>query len=100
MTRCRLISGSPKNPVTEGTTACPSARRGRIGGCDVPRIRLHDLRHTFATLALEAGIAPKVVSEILGHSSIAITLDTYSHVVPEMQQEATSKVAGLVSGTT
>lgn len=65
-----------------------------------PRIiRLHDLRHTFATLALQAGVPAKVVSEILGHSSIAITLDTYSHAVPALQEEATAKVAGLVFGT-
>ncbi len=44
----------------------------------LPRIRLHDLRHTWATLALQAGIHPKVVSERLGHSTIAITLDIYS----------------------
>jgi len=48
----------------------------------LPRIRLHDLRHTAATLALGAGIHPKVVSERLGHSTITITLDTYSHVPP------------------
>src|SRR6266568_7420585 len=54
----------------------------------VPGIRLHDVRHSFATLALRAGIHPKVVSEILGHASIGITLDTYSHAVPSMQEEA------------
>jgi integrase len=53
----------------------------------VPRIRFHDTRHTFATLALQAGIHPKVVSEILGHATIAITLDTYSHVIPAMQKD-------------
>src|SRR5690606_25149602 len=49
---------------------------------DVPLIRLHDLRHTNATLSLKAGVHPKVVSERLGHASIAITLDLYSHVTP------------------
>jgi integrase len=49
---------------------------------------VHALRHTFATRALEAGIPVKVVSKILGHSSIQITLDTYSHVLPELQDEA------------
>lgn len=48
----------------------------------VPRIRFHDLRHTAATLALKEGVHPKIVQEILGHSQIAITLDTYSHVLP------------------
>ncbi len=48
----------------------------------LPQIRVHDLRHTCATLLLTKGVHPKIVSEMLGHSSIAITLDTYSHVVP------------------
>ena len=47
-------------------------------------IRFHDFRHTMATAALQAGIHPKVVQERLGHSSIAITLDTYSHVAPTL----------------
>lgn len=64
----------------------------------LPRIRLHDLRHTFATLALCAGVPAKVVSEILGHASIAITLDVYSHAVPALQEDATARVAGLVFG--
>jgi integrase len=56
----------------------------------------HDLRHTYATLSLQAGIPAKVVSERLGHKSIAITLDTYSHVTPGMQEEAASQVAALI----
>ena len=59
-------------------------------------IRFHDLRHTHATQLLKAGIHPKVVSERLGHASIGITLDTYSHVMPGMQEEAAEKIdAGL-----
>jgi integrase len=54
----------------------------------LPKIRLHDLRHSHATLALEAGIHPKVISERLGHATIAITLDTYSHAIPAMQEDA------------
>ena len=65
----------------------------------LPRIRLHDLRHTWATLALRAGIHPKVVQERLGHSSISITLDTYSHAIPAMQEEAAELVAALVDGS-
>jgi len=55
-----------------------------------------DLRHTHATLALQAGIHPKVVSERLGHATISITLDTYSHAIPAMQEEAAALIAGLV----
>lgn len=61
------------------------------------RIRLHDLRHTHATMALRAGIHPKVVSERLGHSSVTITLDTYSHAIPAMQEEAAEAIAALIS---
>jgi integrase len=63
---------------------------------DVPRIRMHDLRHTWATLALRAGVHPKVVQERLGHANIAITMDTYSHVLPDMQESAAELVAALV----
>jgi integrase len=64
----------------------------------LPPIRLHDLRHTFATLALSAGVHPKVVSEILGHANISITLDTYSHAIPAMQEEAATRIAALFLG--
>jgi integrase len=59
-----------------------------IAAAGVPDIRFHDLRHTHATLMLKNGVNPKVVSERLGHSGVQITLDTYSHVLPEMQSEA------------
>lgn len=61
-----------------------------------PRIRLHDLRHTWATLALEAGVHPKIVSERLGHSTVAFTLDRYSHAIPALEKEAGERVAGLI----
>ncbi|MDQ3877024.1 MAG: site-specific integrase [Actinomycetota bacterium] len=62
----------------------------------LPRIRLHDLRHTHATLALQAGIHPKIVSERLGHSTVAFTLDIYSHALSHMQTEAAEQIAALV----
>jgi hypothetical protein len=65
----------------------------------LPPIRLHDLRHTHATLALQAGIHPKVASERLGHATVSITLDTYSHAIPAMQEEAAALIAGLVFST-
>jgi len=64
----------------------------------LPRLRLHDLRHTWATLALQAGIHPKIVSERLGHTKIAITLDLYSHVIPGMQSEAAEQVSAMIFG--
>lgn len=64
----------------------------------LPRIRLHDLRHTHATLALQAGVNPKVISERLGHATVAFTLDRYAHCVPAMEEEAASRVAAIVFG--
>ena len=60
----------------------------------MPTIPLHGLRHTWATIALQAGVHPRVVQERLGHSNIAITLQTYSHVLPTMHDEAAASVAG------
>ena len=72
---------------------------GRVAAvAGVPRIRLHDVRHTYATLALKAGVHPKVVSERLGHSTIAITLDLYSHVTPGMARGAADLVASKIFG--
>ena len=64
----------------------------------LPRIRLHDVRHSYASAALAAGIPAKVVSERLGHASIAITMDTYSHVLPGLDAEAAGTVARLILG--
>jgi integrase len=77
------------------------AFREAAEGAGLPRIRLHGLRHTWASLALAAGINPKVVSERLGHATVAFTLDTYSHVMPGLQEDAAERVAaaiGLQSG--
>jgi integrase len=59
-------------------------------------VRLYDLRHTTATLLLQANVNAKVVSERLGHSTIVLTLDTYSHVLPNMQEAATEHLEGLI----
>ena len=58
----------------------------------LPNIRFHDLRHTAATLMLQQGTHPKIVQERLGHSDISLTLNTYSHVLPSMQEEAAEKM--------
>lgn len=62
----------------------------------MPKIRFHDLRHTHATLLLAKGVNVKVISERLGHSNIKITLDTYSHVLPTMQEEAVNKIEEIL----
>jgi integrase len=63
-----------------------------------PRIRLHDLRHGWATMALGAGVPTKIVSERLGHSSTVITENQYQHVTPTMQTDAAETVAGQIFG--
>jgi integrase len=65
----------------------------------LPDIRFHDLRHSAASLMLAQGVAIRVVMEVLGHSSICLTADTYSHVMPSLVQDATDKIAGLLFGS-
>lgn len=68
-------------------------RRAGIG-----HVRIHDLRHTAATLMLRVGVNPKVVSERLGHATVSITLDTYSHVLPDLQREAAAALDEILVG--
>jgi integrase len=63
----------------------------------LPRIRFHDLRHTFATVLLSRGTHPKVVQEMLGHANISQTMDTYSHVLPDMQDRAVAAMQDAFS---
>lgn len=85
--------GSPLHPERFSRTfAIEAARAG------LPLIRCHDLRHTWATLALSAGEHPKVVQERLGHANVSITLDVYSHVTEGLHGEAASRVAGIIFG--
>jgi len=65
---------------------------------ELPRIRLHDLRHTHATIAIQAGVPTKVISERLGHESPAFTLKQYAHVIPGMQADAAAEIARVVTG--
>lgn len=81
-------------PVHPETVSQAFERRVRSAG--LPRIRFHDLRHTHATLALAAGVHPKVVSERLGHATVAFTMDVYSHAIPALQAEAAETVAALI----
>jgi len=83
--------GSPIHPRLFSDWFKQHARRAGL-----PKIRLHDVRHSYATAALAAGIAAKVVSERLGHATIAITMDTYSHVLPGLDERAAATVAQLI----
>jgi integrase len=79
--------GSPWPPDSFST-----AFAAFIRGSDLPHVRFHDLRHSHATQLLKHGVHPKIVSERLGHSKVGITLDTYSHVLPGMQEDAARKI--------
>jgi len=83
--------GSPWPP---DSFSAEFARQLRLAG--QPRIRFHDLRHTHASQLLRLGVHPKVVSERLGHASVGITLDTYSHLLPGMQAEAAARIEGTL----
>ena len=63
-----------------------------LRAAELPDLRLHDLRHTTATLLLTEGVHPRVVMETLGHSQVSLTLDTYSHVLPGLQAEAAKRM--------
>ncbi len=63
----------------------------------LPNIRFHDLRHACATLLFSEGVPAKVVQEVLGHSSVSVTMDVYSHVLPDMQEKAAAAMDGMLS---
>lgn len=88
--------GRPYHPEAFSKTF--DRRLGQGAFSDLPRIRLHDLRHTWATLALVAGVDVAIVSKRLGHSSPLVTWSTYQHVVKGMQTDAAEKVAALIFG--
>lgn len=94
----RLIAGPLWNSAHDLVFARPDGRpmegshltrvfQKALRQAGLPKLRIHDLRHTAATQLLERGVHPKVVQEMLGHSSITLTLDTYSHVVPGLHAQ-------------
>ena len=85
--------GRPLNPHTVTRVFCRLAAEAKL-----PPIKLHGLRHSHATAMLAAGISPKVAQERLGHFSVSLTLDTYSHTIAGMQAEAARQVAPLLDG--
>ena len=83
--------GSPLHP--QGFS---EAFERHVAASKLPKLSLHGLRHTHATLALRAGVHPKVVSERLGHASVSFTLDVYTDALPDMQETAAGMVSALV----
>lgn len=82
----------------------PNCQRRRLQrlleGCGMEKICFHDLRHTFATFALQNGVDVKTLSGMLGHYSAGFTLDTYGHISTQMQQDAAQKVGGFFRQST
>ena len=85
------LDGKPLDPGVVSHTFAKVLKKAGL-----PHIRFHDLRHTHATLLLKGGVHPKIVSERLGHANIGITLDTYSHVLPGLQERAAEQFDNLV----
>jgi integrase len=98
-----MVSNGLVFDTETGTPVQPSNLRRHFHNClakaKIERIRFHDLRHTFATLSLMAGVPLKTVSEILGHSTITITADIYGHVYPENKKDALILVDGLLNNS-
>lgn len=90
---CRA-DGTPINPATFSHMFSTVLTKNEL-----PNIRFHDLRHTNATLMLKSNIPAKIASERLGHSTIGITLDLYSHVLKDMQEEAVNKLDSVIFGS-
>ncbi len=88
------LEGKPFRPNTITRAWAMLAARANL-----KVIRLHDARHTHASIMLKQGIHPKIVKERLGHASIQITLDTYSHVAPGLQEAAAARFDELVTPT-
>jgi len=91
----RVFTNEIGDPIRPGSIGQAFGRLVESAG--VPRIRLHDLRHTHASHLLMAGVNVKVVSERLGHASVSFTLDTYAHVMPGQQAEAAAAAAALLN---
>lgn len=87
-------NGTPLHPDTLTTLFYK-----HVANAGLPKIRLHDVRHSYATAALKSGVSPKIISERLGHTNVAFTLQTYTHVIPGMDQDAANQIAKLILGT-
>jgi integrase len=95
-----LIFATATGGIIQAENLPHRAFRQLLSGAGLPAIRLYDLRHSHATLLMADGVHPKVVQERLGHSSIQLTMDTYSHVVPGMQERATEQLEALLARPT
>jgi len=93
-----LVFTTSTGAPLDGRSLIRSWFRPLLVKAGLPAIRIHDLRHSYASIALALGVHPKVVQEALGHSTIAVTLDLYSHVVPSLQREAAKEMGTALFG--
>ncbi len=92
-----FVFTTPEGVPLEGTTVTRHFHR-HLDPAGLEQRRFHDLRHSCATLLLVQGVSPRVVMDVLGHSEIAMTMNTYSHVVPELRRDAADRMEELLHG--
>jgi integrase len=92
-----LVFTRPDGGPLDGTVVTHQFHR-LLDRAGLQQRRFHDLRHSCATLLLAQGVSPRVVMEILGHSQIALTMNTYTHVLPELKRDAAERMDRVVSG--
>jgi integrase len=78
-------------------TAITKRFQHHLVAAGLPRRRFHDLRHSCATLLLVQGVSPRVVMDVLGHSQIGLTMNTYSHVIPDLRRDAADRMESLIT---
>ena len=88
-----MFTSSIGTPMTGGDVT--KRFQALLAAAGLPRMRFHDLRHGAASILLAKGVHPRVVMEMLGHSTIALTMNVYSHVIPELQREAADQMEAV-----
>jgi integrase len=78
-------------------TAISKAFHGILKRAGLQQRRFHDLRHSCATLLLVQGVSPRIVMDVLGHSQIGLTMNTYSHVIPDLRRDAADRMQDLLA---
>jgi len=94
---CFVCAGEDGQPIQPQSLT--HAWHRFLARTNLPRLRFHDLRHSHATHMLASGVHPKIASERLGHATVGLTLDTYSHVIPGMQEDAVARIDAAFAGT-
>ena len=90
-----LVFTTPIGTAMDGTAVTKAFHRA-LDSAGLPQRRFHDLRHSCATLLLVQGVSPRVVMDVLGHSQIGLTMNTYSHVIPDLRRDAASRMEEIL----